>query len=78
MWTKNVQLLFHNRQLYEQRHMITCLLKAGNNSYLQWRSKLDNWGAGGIFIYSCSQTLKTIDFKINDADLHFDSAPQVH
>jgi hypothetical protein len=34
---------------------------------IQWRSKLDNWGGGGggIFIYSCSQTLKTIDFKGN-------------
>ena len=27
-------------------------------------SKLDNSG-GGIFIYSCSQTIKTIDFKRN-------------
>jgi hypothetical protein len=26
---------------------------------------LDNWGGGAIFIYSCSQTLKTIDFKRN-------------
>ena len=32
---------------------------------LQWRSKLDNWGWGAIFIYSCSQTMKTIDFKGN-------------
>ena len=23
-----------------------------------------NWGGGHMFIYSCSQTLKTIDFKI--------------
>ena len=25
----------------------------------QWRSKLDNWGGGHIFIYSSSQTMKT-------------------
>ena len=31
----------------------------------QWRSKLDNWGGGHIFIYSSSQTMKTIDFKRN-------------
>ena len=29
----------------------------------QGRRKIDNWG-GPIFIYSCSQTVKTIDFKI--------------
>ena len=29
----------------------------------QGRRKIDKWG-GGIFIYSCSQTVKTIDFKI--------------
>ena len=29
----------------------------------QGRRKIDNWG-GGTFIYSCSQTVKTIDFKI--------------
>ena len=29
----------------------------------QGRRKIDNWG-GGIFIYSCSHTVKTIDFKI--------------
>ena len=33
-------------------------------SKCQWRSKLDNWG-GPIFIYSSSQTMKTIDFKRN-------------
>ena len=31
---------------------------------MQWRSKLDNSG-GHIFIYSSSQTMKTIDFKRN-------------
>ena len=35
----------------------------------QCRSKFDNWGGGGggglIFIYSYSQTIKTIDFKRN-------------
>ena len=30
----------------------------------QGRRKIDKWGGGGIFIYSCSQTVKTIDFKI--------------
>ena len=30
----------------------------------QGRRKIDNWGGGHIFIYSCSQTVKTIDFKI--------------
>ena len=30
----------------------------------QGRSKIDNWG-GLIFIYLCSQTIKTIDFKRN-------------
>ena len=33
-----------------------------------WRSQLDKWGGGGggsIFIYSYSQTLKTINFKRN-------------
>ena len=35
----------------------------------QGRRKIDNWSRGGgggghIFIYSCSQTVKTIDFKI--------------
>ena len=30
----------------------------------QGRSKLYNWG-GGVFIYSCSQTIKTVDFKGN-------------
>ena len=30
----------------------------------QGRRKIDNWGGGGIFIYSCSQTVKTIDFEI--------------
>ena len=29
----------------------------------QWRSKLDDWGEGHIFIYSSSQTMKIIDFK---------------
>ncbi len=30
----------------------------------QWRRKIDKRGGGGaIFIYSCSQSLKTIDFK---------------
>ena len=32
--------------------------------YHQGRRKIDNWGGGPIFIYSCSQTGKTIDFKI--------------
>ena len=32
---------------------------------VQWRSQLDKWGGGTIFIYSYSQTLKTINFKIN-------------
>ena len=33
---------------------------------VQWRSQLDKWGGGGtIFIYSYSQTLKTINFKRN-------------
>jgi hypothetical protein len=31
----------------------------------QCRSKFDNWGRGLIFIYSYSQTIKTIDFKRN-------------
>ena len=32
----------------------------------QCRSKFDNWGGGGlIFIYSYSQTIKTIDLKRN-------------
>ena len=35
---------------------------------IQRRRKIDNWGGGGggghIFIYSCSQTVKTMDFKI--------------
>ena len=32
---------------------------------VQGRRKIDNWGGGGaIFIYSRSQTVKTIDFKI--------------
>jgi hypothetical protein len=31
----------------------------------QWWWKIDNSGGGLIFIYSCSQTLKTIDFKRN-------------
>jgi hypothetical protein len=31
---------------------------------VQWRNQNDNWGGGGgIFIYSCSHTIKTIDFK---------------
>ena len=34
------------------------------NKRPQGRRKIDNWGGGGIFIYSCSQTVKTIDFKI--------------
>jgi hypothetical protein len=32
----------------------------------QRRRKIDNWGGGAIFIYLCSQTLKTIDFKRNE------------
>ena len=32
--------------------------------FIQGRRKIDNWGGGVIFIYSCSQTVKTIDFKI--------------
>jgi hypothetical protein len=28
-------------------------------------ARRDNWGGGGIFIYSCSHTVKTIDFKRN-------------
>jgi hypothetical protein len=31
----------------------------------QCRSKFDNFGGGLIFIYSYSQTIKTIDFKRN-------------
>ena len=31
----------------------------------QRRQKIDNRGSGHIFICSCSQTVKTIDFKIN-------------
>ena len=34
--------------------------------HMQRLRKIDNWGGGGhIFIYSCSQTVKTIDFKRN-------------
>ena len=36
-------------------------------SCLQGRRKIDNLGGGGgghIFIYACSQTVKTINFKI--------------
>ena len=33
--------------------------------FVQGRSKLYNWGGGVIFIYTCSHTLKTIDFKRN-------------
>ena len=32
--------------------------------HMQRLWKIDNWG-GHIFIYSCSQTVKTIDFKRN-------------
>ena len=28
------------------------------------RRKIDNWGVGHVFIHSCSQTVKAIDFKI--------------
>ena len=31
----------------------------------QGRNKLDNLGGGLIFIYTCSHTIKTIDFKRN-------------
>ena len=30
---------------------------------MKGRRKIDNWGGGHIFIYSCSQTVKTIDFQ---------------
>jgi hypothetical protein len=29
----------------------------------QGRRRIDNWGGGLIFVYSCLQTVKTIDFK---------------
>ena len=35
------------------------------NGCLQRRRNIDNWGGGQIFIYSCAQTVKTIDFKRN-------------
>ena len=34
-----------------------------NQRICQCHSNLDNWGAGLIFIYSCSQTIKTMDFR---------------
>ena len=46
---------------------------SGSSAKIQWRSQLDKWGGGGggggggedIFIYSYSQTVKTINFKTN-------------
>ncbi len=41
------------------------LVPDGHSKDHQGPRKIDKWGGGGhIFIYSCSQTVKTMDFKI--------------
>ena len=59
-----VEMIYCQRQLFEQ---ISSFLKLLTSMYenKQRRNKLDGWGKEIIFVYSCSQTIKTIDFKRN-------------
>jgi hypothetical protein len=62
--------LLHATCLQFELYCVSCVNQAPNSpvacdSFRQRRSQLDNWGGGAIFIYSCSQTLKSIDSKIN-------------
>ena len=54
-----------NNQMCKSIQMEVCqiLFSLLNRGRCQWRSQTR--GGGGIFIYSCSQTVKRIDFKRN-------------
>ena len=63
----SVSPLKRNRGLYTTERLIYHFCSANKCKFISDVANVVNLGrgGGGIFIYSCSQTIKTIDFKRN-------------
>ena len=70
LYTKCQQVMMTHKEVLHSTYkecFMNCNL--GTDSFNHWRRQNDNWGGGGgeaqIFIYSCSQPIKTINLKRN-------------